>query len=368
MKVNGKDYRTIWVDRERGVLTVINQNKLPYRFEVMELHTIYDVCNAIKNMVVRGAGLIGVTAGFGMWIAAKTAPCGNIADFNKWLSNSAELLKNTRPTAIDLQWAVELQKEEIGKGVNIKEKILIAINTASAIYETSILSCRKIGEYGKKIITAAAEKKIGKTVHILTHCNAGCLAFVDYGTALAPVYAAYDDGVPVHVWVDETRPRNQGANLTAWELSMHGVPHSLVVDNAGGHIMQHGMVDMVITGADRITRQGDIANKIGTYLKAVAAKDNNIPFYVAAPSSSFDFALTGGINDIPIEERDGDEVRFITGETLDGKIETVRICRSETEIRNWAFDVTPARLVTKLICEYGICNASETDILSLFPG
>ena len=189
-----------------------------------------------------------------------------------------------------------------------------------------------------------------------------------FRSALAPVYAAYDDGIPVHVWVDETRPRNQGANLTAWELSMHGVPHTLVVDNAGGHIMQHGMVDMVITGADRITRQGDIANKIGTYLKAVAAKDNNIPFYVAAPSSSFDFALTGGIDDIPIEERDGDEVRFITGETLDGEIETVRICQSETEIRNWAFDVTPARLVTKLICEYGICSASEADISSLFPG
>jgi len=368
MKVNGKSYRTIWIDPKSGVLTVINQNKLPHRFETSELHSVSDVCNAIKNMVVRGAGLIGATAGFGMWIAAKTAPCDNLADFEKWLFHSAELLKKTRPTAVDLQWAVKRQLKEIEKGINLKEKIQIALDTASVICEASILSGKKIGEYGKKIIADISKKNPEKPVNILTHCNAGWLAFVDYGSALAPVYAAYDDGIPVHVWVDETRPRNQGASLTAWELSMHGVPHTLIVDNAGGHIMQHGMVDMVITGADRITRRGDVANKIGTYLKAVAASDNNIPFYVAAPSSSFDFNLTDGIEGIPIEERDADEVRFIAGETLDGVIETVRICLPETAARNWAFDVTPARLITKLICEHGICNASDTDISELFLG
>lgn len=365
MKVHGKSYRTIWIDR--GVLTVINQNKLPHRFEMAELHSISDVCDAIKNMVVRGAGLIGVTAGFGMWIAAKTAPRGNLDDFEKWLSHSAELLKKTRPTAVDLQWAVERQLREIEKGINLEEKIQIAMDTASAICEGSVLSGKKIGEYGKKIIADISKNKAGKPVNILTHCNAGWLAFVDYGSALSPVYAAHDDGILVHVWVDETRPRNQGASLTAWELSMHGVPHSLIVDNAGGHIMQHGMVDMVITGADRITRRGDVANKIGTYLKALAAEDNNIPFYVAAPSSSFDFNLDG-IEGILIEERDADEVRLITGETLNGAIETVRICLFETAARNWAFDVTPARFVTKIICEHGICNASEADISELFLG
>ena len=243
----------------------------------------------------------------------------------------------------------------------------MAFLTAGEIADEDAEFCRRIGTHGATIIEAIAAKKPGETVNILTHCNAGWLAFVDYGSALSPIYAAHDAGIKVHVWVDETRPRNQGASLTAWELSRHGVPHSLIADNVGGHLMQHGMVDMVITGADRVTRCGDAANKIGTYLKACAAKDNGVPFYVALPSSTFDFTMRDGVAEIPIEERSGEEVRLMMGKLANGEIATVQICPDETPARNWGFDVTPARLITGLICERGICPATESGVLTLFP-
>jgi methylthioribose-1-phosphate isomerase len=265
-----------------------------------------------------------------------------------------------------LVWALERQKKVL-EGVSEIQLIEAARREAQSIADEDAEFCRRIGEHGRGIIEDIAHRKHGQPVNILTHCNAGWLAFTDYGSALAPVYAAFDAGIPIHVWVDETRPRNQGASLTAWELGQHGVPHDLIADNAGGHLMQHGMVDMVITGADRVTRCGDAANKIGTYLKALAAADNSVPFYVAFPSSTLDVALKDGIREIPIEERGVQEVRTMTGITEHGKIERVCICPAETPARNWAFDVTPARLITGLITERGICAAVESDILRLYP-
>ena len=370
MLVDGVHYRTIWIDENSGKLCMINQLVLPHRFEVIQCESHAAMCAAIKDMVVRGAGLIGASAGYGMWLGALEAPSSSLSEFDEAMVRFGDRLKATRPTAKNLAWAVDRQLTALQKGSSVKEKIAIALNTAQAIADEDAEFCRRIGEHGKKIIQELAEAKKknnpGEPVNILTHCNAGWLAFVDYGSALSPVFAAHDSGIPVHVWVDETRPRNQGANLTAWELSRHGVPHSLIVDNAGGHLMQHKMVDMVITGADRVTRCGDAANKIGTYLKAVAAKDCNVPFYVALPSSTFDFAMRDGVAEIPIEERDGGEVRFVQGKLPNGNIASVQICPDETGARNWGFDVTPARLITGLICERGICAAAEKDILELF--
>lgn len=366
MNINGKAYRTVWTEDER--LLVIDQRFLPHSFEVLELRDFEAVCEAIRNMTVRGAGLIGATAGFGMWLAARAAPQASLSAFDAYMENAAARLMATRPTAVNLARAVGVQTAAMRQADSPKGRIAAARACAEAIADEDAAFCCAIGEHGKKIIRALAQgKAAGEPVRILTHCNAGWLAFVDYGSALAPVYAAFAEGIPVHVWVDETRPRNQGASLTAWELAGHGVPHALIADNAGGHLMQHGLVDLVITGADRVTRQGDTANKIGTYLKALAAKDNKVPFYVALPSSTFDPSLRDGVAEIPIEERDAGEVRTMSGKTAAGAVEEVLICPEATPARNWAFDVTPARLITSFICERGVCPATEEGIVGLFP-
>lgn len=370
MNIDGRPYRTIWIDAASDQLTIIDQTALPHRFHTVALATVDDVCRAIRDMLVRGAGLIGATAGYGMWVAA-TSPtaCPAGSDFFQWMLQSREALRATRPTASNLAWALARQSKVLEQHAHSDRATIIAAlrAEAEAIAAEDADFCRRVGEHGYELIRALAAKKNGAPVHILTHCNAGWLAFVDHGSALSPIYAAHNAGIPVHVWVDETRPRNQGANLTAWELGKHGVPHDLIVDNAGGHIMQHGMVDMVIVGADRVTRCGDVANKIGTYLKALAAYDNGVPFYVALPSSTFDFTLCDGVVDIPIEERNADEVRVMSGVTALGQLESVRICPDFTPARNWAFDVTPGRLITGLITERGVCPATEEGVLGLFP-
>jgi methylthioribose-1-phosphate isomerase len=365
MNVAGHPYRTIWLkDDDARVVQVINQIKLPHHFEIVELGCWDDARRAISDMTVRGAGLIGACAGYGMYLAAMEAPDANFADF---LAQAGASLKASRPTAANLAWAVDRMLNAMARGVSTAQQRTIAKEAAISIADEDVDHCRRIGLHGQNIITAIAQRKPGQVVNILTHCNAGWLAFVDIGSATAPIYAAHDAGIRVHVWVDETRPRNQGASLTAWELGQHGVPHTLIADNAGGHLMQHGMVDMVITGADRVTRDGDVANKIGTYLKALAAKDNQVPMYVALPSSTFDFSMRDGVTHIPIEERDAAELRFMSGKTERGVAESVLICPESTPARNWGFDVTPARLVTQLICERGVCAANEAAILSLFP-
>lgn len=365
MNINGHPYRTVWLKPgEDHIVQVIDQTKLPHVFEVVDLVRVADVCAAIRNMTVRGAGLIGASAAYGMYLACLTSAD---ADLERSIEASANLLRATRPTAANLAWAVNRMARAIATGKTPAHQRTIAKAEAIAIADEDAAHCHRIGEHGYPIIAALVQNKPGRPVNILTHCNAGWLAFVDVGSATAPIYAAHDAGLPVHVWVDETRPRNQGASLTAWELSQHGVPHTLIADNSGGHLMQNGLVDMVITGADRVTRDGDVANKIGTYLKALAARDNGIPMYVALPSSTFDFALTNGVRNIPIEERDAAEVQHVTGKTAQGSIETVRICPQSTPARNWGFDVTPARLITKLISERGVCDATEQGILSLFP-
>lgn len=366
MKVNGRHFRTIWLKGGAGkrAVQIINQQVLPHQFEILDLCTVADIVRAIKDMYVRGAGLIGAAAAYGMYLAAYEA---GEKTFSVDVENSARLLKATRPTASNLAWAVDVMLAALDlPGAGLAEKQKTALETAEKIADSDAECCRRIGEHGLRIIEKIAEKKNGEAVNILTHCNAGWLAFVDYGSALSPVYAAFERNIPVHVWVDETRPRNQGASLTAWELAEQGVPHDLIPDNAGGHLMQHGMVDMVITGADRVTRRGDAANKIGTYLKALAARENNVPFYVALPSSTFDFTMLDGVAEIPIEERDAGEVRFISGKTSGGAIETVRICPDKSPARNWGFDVTPARYITALISERGICEASEEGIGALY--
>ncbi|MDR0387620.1 MAG: S-methyl-5-thioribose-1-phosphate isomerase [Treponema sp.] len=366
MNVNGRHFRTIWLkESDPKIVQIINQQALPHRFEILDLSTVEDIRRAIKDMYVRGAGLIGAAAAYGMYLAACEAGDGT---FDRDLLAAAGILKNTRPTASNLAWAVDAMLSALSGREGIRaEKVEAARRGADAIADGDAEFCRNIGAHGCGIIEALAEKKGGKAVNILTHCNAGWLAFVDYGTALSPVYAAFDRGIPVHVWVDETRPRNQGASLTAWELAGHGVPHDLIPDNAGGHLMQRGLVDMVITGADRVTRRGDAANKIGTYLKAAAAKETGVPFYVALPSSTFDFTMEDGIREIPIEERDPEEVRYISGKTLSGAIETVLICPETTPARNWGFDVTPARYITGFITDRGIAEPSEAGIMKLYP-
>jgi len=366
MKIDGRHFRTIWINDE-GELSVINQLSLPHVFDIVTLRDIDDVCHAISDMVIRGAGLIGATAGYGMWIAAKQAPTNSLESFDAYMKAQALRLKETRPTASNLAWAINRQLKRLECSGTIFEKIALAKAEAESIANDDAEFCRLIGKHGLKLFENLFASNPGKTINVLTHCNAGWLAFVDYGSALSPIFAAHDAGFPVHVWVDETRPRNQGASLTAWELASHGVPHSLVVDNAGGHLMQHGMVDIVLTGADRITRNGDAANKIGTYLKALAANANQVPFYIAFPSSTIDFSLDNGLTQIPIEERSADEVRKVVGKLSDGSIATVQICPDQTKARNWGFDVTPARLITGLLCERGICSATESGILELFP-
>lgn len=368
MNVYGEHYRTIWVKEEDpAVVQIIDQRHLPHKFVIEDLTTVEEMARAIQEMHVRGAGLIGAAAGYGMYIAALHAPKGSVEAFMEAMAQAGEQLKATRPTAVNLAWAVERQLDAIeGAGGDPEARTQTAFDMAKVIADEDADFCRRIGEHGVAIIEEISQRKGGEPVNILTHCNAGWLAFVDYGTATAPVYAAHDKGIKVHVWVDETRPRNQGARLTAWELGQHGVPHSVIADNVGGHLMQHGLVDMVIVGSDRTTYTGDVANKIGTYLKALAAADNDVPFYVALPSSTFDWKRRDGVAEIPIEQRDATEVRYING-LHEGEIVSVLLTPEESPAANYAFDVTPARLVTGLITERGVCDASEEGVLGLYP-
>jgi len=368
VNVEGKHFRTIWLqENEPSIVQIIDQRHLPHQFVIEDLASVDDVARAIQEMHVRGAGLIGATAGYGMYLAALHAPRSSETAFTAALIAAGEQLQATRPTAVNLEWAVNRQLAAIrAAGGDIESKIQAAHDTALAIADEDADYCRRIGEHGVTLIEEISQRKHGETVNILTHCNAGWLAFVDYGSATAPIYAAHDRGIKVHVWVDETRPRNQGARLTAWELGQHGVPHTVIADNVGGHLMQHRLVDMVITGTDRTTYTGDVGNKIGTYLKALAAHDNGIPFYTALPSSSFDWERRDGVAEIPIEQRDGREVKFISG-LHEGEIKRVLLTPASSPAANYAFDVTPARLVTGLITERGICPASEEGVFSLYP-
>lgn len=367
MNVQGKHYRTIWIkEDDPRVVQIIDQSVLPFRFEILDLSTVDQMAYAIKSMQLRGAGLIGAAAGYGMYLAALTAPRHSRAGFLEFLRWAGEQLKATRPTAINLEWAVHRQLDTIQASDDLEAMIDIARQMAGAIADEDADYCRRIGEHGVGLIEAISQRKQGEPVNVLTHCNAGWLAFVDYGTATAPIYAAHDRGIPVHVWVDETRPRNQGARLTAWELGQHGVPFDIIADNVGGHLMQHGLVDLVITGTDRTTYTGDVANKIGTYLKALAANDNGVPFYVALPSSTFDWETRDGVKEIPIEERDATEVTLMEG-VHNGDVITVRVTPEGSTAKNYGFDVTPARLVTGLITERGVCAANEASILALYP-
>ena len=365
MLVNGKHYRSVWVSRtDRKIIQVIDQRYLPHKFVIEDLSSLDEVITAIKEMHVRGAGLIGATAGFGMYLAALEAPQDIL--FDSFIEAAGEKLKASRPTAVNLSWAVEKQLHEIANRISIREKILKAFRTAVEIADLDARYCQRIGEHGVAIIEEISRKKAGKPVNILTHCNAGWLAFVDYGTATAPIYAAFDKGIDVHVWVDETRPRNQGSALTAWELGNHKVPHTIITDNAGGYLMQNGMVDIVIVGSDRTTYTGDVANKIGTYLKALASRDNQVPFYVALPSSTIDWEIEDGSDEIPIEERGADEVKYIEG-LCEGELKRVLLTPENSPAANYAFDVTPARLITGLITERGICMPDKQGIYELFP-
>lgn len=363
MKIQGKQYQTIWLNDENPkIAQVIDQRKLPFQFEIVDLKTVDDVYFAIREMVVRGAPLIGVTAAYGIYLSVINFGGGNL---RKYISEKAEYLKSSRPTAVNLAFAVDEMVEFVFSNLSDIELVQKVLQKANALKEKEIEYSNNIGELGLQIIEKIyLEKK--QTVNVLTHCNAGWLACIDWGTATAPIYKAHQKGIPVHVWVDETRPRNQGARLTAFELGEEGVPHTVIPDNTGGHLMQHEMVDLVITGSDRTTLNGDVANKIGTYLKALAAKDNNIPFYVALPSSTFDFKLEDGVMEIPIEQRDSTEVSEIEGWTENG-IQTVRLMPENSKTVNYGFDVTPARLVTGLITERGICRASKESISALFP-
>jgi methylthioribose-1-phosphate isomerase len=366
MLVNGTPHRTVWLNPdEPQVIQIIDQRKLPWKFEIAELRSVSEVAVAIKDMWVRGAGCIGATAAYGMWLA--TLEAMRDPNFLLGARMGARKLLQTRPTAVNLAFAVNRMMATLQRARTEEQALQFTCAEAIAIADEDVASCKAIGEHGLKLIRTIAKKKpAGEPVNILTHCNAGWLAFVDIGSATAPIYAAQEAGIPVHVWVDETRPRNQGARLTAWELAQQGIPHTVITDNAGGHLMQHGKVDIVITGADRVTRCGDVANKIGTYLKALAAQDNGIPFYVALPSSTIDWDMRDGLTEIPIEERDGDEIAWIEGRTAAGKQESVRLFPEASPAVNHAFDVTPARLITGLITERGICDAIEPSLVRMF--
>ncbi len=374
MNVHGKHYRTIWLrPGDEHVIEIIDQRALPHRFVIEKISAVAQMATAISEMHLRGAGLIGAAAGYGMYLAALAIfSDARSRTANAHLAEAATLLKSTRPTAVNLAWAVDRQLAAIARGSTAREKISIARETAALIADEDAAACRAIGEHGISLIRTISRRKKGAPVNILTHCNAGWLAFVDHGSATAPIYAAHDAGIAVHVWVDETRPRSQGAKLTAWELGQHGVPHTVIADNTGGHLMQHGMVDLCIVGTDRTTRTGDVANKIGTYLKALAARDNRVPFYVALPSSSFDWKMRDGLREIPIEERGSEEVKFADGLLVGPKGRTGRhaevlVAPPDSPAANYGFDVTPARLVTGLITERGRCRANERAILALFP-
>jgi methylthioribose-1-phosphate isomerase len=368
MKVNGQPYRSIWLKPDDpAVVQIIDQRYLPHRFVIEDLRTVEQTAEAIKEMHVRGAPLIGATAAYGIYLAGLNAPKVAPEVYKDTIFSAAKLLAETRPTAVNLAWALEhMLAVSDEPAATLEEKVTNLLRAAEELADAEVEACRKIGEHGLELIAAISEQKGGGPVNILTHCNAGWLACVDYGTATAPIYAAHERGIPVHVWVDETRPRNQGARLTAWELGQHGVAHTVVVDNAGGHLMQHGMVDMVLVGSDRTTHTGDVANKIGTYLKALAADDNKIPFYAALPASTIDWQLRDGLEEIPIEQRESNEVKTIQG-LVNGEIKQVLLTPETSPAANFAFDVTPARLISGLITERGICPANEAGILELFP-
>ena len=359
MRINGKPFRTIWPSLDGARVEIIDQTRLPHRFETLVLADVTDAARAIKDMHVRGAPLIGATAAYGMALAMQT----DASDAH--LAAASERLSRTRPTAINLNWALGEMRRVLGP-LPASARRGAAWRRAAEICDEDVALNAAIGEHGLELIRKIAARKNGR-VNVLTHCNAGWLATVDWGTATAPVYKAHDAGIDLHVWVDETRPRNQGASLTAWELGNHGVPHTLVVDNAGGHLMQHGEVDLCIVGTDRTTAQGDVCNKIGTYLKALAAFDNDVPFYVAAPSPSIDFAIADGVREVPIEERSGDEISYVWGEADGGELTRVRISPRATPAGNPAFDVTPARLVTGLITERGVVQAERGAMAAMFP-
>lgn len=365
MKVNGIKYQTIWVHPGNStVIQIIDQSKLPFEFKIAELKTCEDAFRAIQNMIVRGAPLIGVTGAYGIYLYLLN--CEG-SDWKKELPDAANYLKSARPTAVNLAMLIDEMVRELSACITQEEAISIALSEADRLKKREIEWSEAIGDFGCTLIEKISENKNGRVVNILTHCNAGWLACIDWGTALAPVYKAFYKGIQLHIWVDETRPRNQGARLTAWELSQEGIPHTVIPDNAGGHLMQHGLIDLCIVGSDRTTSTGDVANKIGTYLKALAAADNGIPFYVALPSTSIDFSMTDGIKEIPIEKRSDDEVRWIEGISMNGEIEKVKIISDKSPVANYGFDVTPAKYVTGLITERGMCKANLDSILTLFP-
>ncbi|MGD8928331.1 MAG: S-methyl-5-thioribose-1-phosphate isomerase [Lysobacterales bacterium] len=362
MKVNGKSWRTIWLCDDGWRVGIIDQTLLPHEFATRQLAAVEDAAEAIRFMRVRGAPLIGATAAYGMALAMRDDP-GDAS-----LANAYQRLLDTRPTAVNLRWALARMQKTLVSLAHGK-RCAAAYELAARICDEDVELNRRIGEHGLGLIRASWQRRDADpgVFHILTHCNAGWLATVDWGTALAPVYRAHDEGIPVHVWVDETRPRNQGAALTAWELAAHGVPYDIIVDNAGGHLMQQGLVDLCITGTDRTARNGDVCNKIGTYLKALAARDNDVPFYVALPGPTIDWSMTDGVAGIPIEERDSTEVTEVWGRLASGECASVRVAPEDATARNFAFDVTPARLVTGLITERGVCSANEAGLLKLYP-
>ncbi len=359
MKIDGTPYRCVWLEPSDGwSVRIIDQTKLPWSLEFLRLTTVAEAAHAIRTMQVRGAPLIGAVAAYGLALAVR-ADAGSEA-----MERAAAHLNAQRPTAVNLRWATERMLTRL-RNTGFTERVRVAYEEAGLIAEEDVAQNRAIGEHGAGLIRDAHERT-GRPARVLTHCNAGWLATVDWGTALAPVYAAWEDGVPLEVWVDETRPRNQGA-LTAWELGRHGVPHTVIADNAGGHLMQRGEVDLVIVGTDRVTRTGDVANKIGTYLKALAAQDNAVPFWVACPSTTIDWAVSDGLGEIEIEQRDASEVTTVTGRGMDGTVVTVRTAPGGSPAANPAFDVTPARLVTGIVTERGRCAASAAGLAALFP-
>ncbi|MFC1720529.1 S-methyl-5-thioribose-1-phosphate isomerase [Pseudomonadota bacterium] len=362
MKVGDTSYRSIWLNRNGWSADIIDQTRLPHEFTIRSLESAGDAAEAIASMRVRGAPLIGATAAYGMALAMRSQSDDGC------LERSAQMLLETRPTAVNLRWALSRMTRAL-QPLPAHERCEAAYELARQICDEDVAINFSIGEHGLGLIDSLWKERAATSgvFRILTHCNAGWLATVDWGTALAPIYRAHDAGIPVHVWVDETRPRNQGAALTAWELAAHGVPHDLIVDNAGGHLMQHGLVDLCITGTDRTARNGDVCNKIGTYLKALAADDNGVPFYVALPGPTIDWAMNDGIAGIPIEERDAREVTEVWGRLASGETGSVQISPDGVSARNFAFDVTPARRVTGLITERGICSASEQGLLALYP-
>ena len=359
MRVKGKNYKSIWLDKKKQEVIVIDQRLLPHQFKLLFLKDIKDIKKAIKDMVVRGAPLIGVTAAYGIYLSMKKDPS------NKNLKYSINFLRTARPTAVNLSWALEFMKKRL-LDVEASNRCNESRKIANEISNNDIECCKKIAENGLKIIRKIKKKKKNKTINILTHCNAGWLATVDWGTALSPIFLAHRKKIKIHVWVDETRPRNQGSSLTAWELLQEKIPHTIITDNAGGHIMQHGMVDMCITGSDRTTANGDVCNKIGTYLKALSAHDNNIPFYVALPSSTIDLKSKNYLKDVPIEERNPNELTHINGLDSKGKKIQIRITPKGSKISNYSFDVTPAKYVTRLITEKGIHKPTKNEIKKIF--